>query len=64
MFTLYLNLDACEFPIERICLLQFASALSCVRSILENPGYEVGRYCIIIIFHFSFNVNLEYGYQN
>jgi hypothetical protein len=49
MFTLFLNLDSYEFPTERLCLLQFASALGCVRSIIETPGYEV-----IIIIHITF----------
>ena len=52
MFTIYLNLDSYSFPIERICLLQFATALACVRSIIENFGYEV---CIFIKFYVQHN---------
>jgi biotin--protein ligase len=41
MFTLYLNLNTDNFPASRLCLLQFAAALSCSQAILKTPGCEV-----------------------
>ena len=42
MFTLYLNLNSNNFNPARLCLLQFAAALSCVKAIRKTPGLEVG----------------------
>lgn len=33
MFTVYKNMNANKFPSSRLCLLQFAAALACVRAI-------------------------------
>lgn len=43
VFTLYLNLNTNDFSPTRLCLLQFAAALSCVQSVLRTPGYEVAQ---------------------
>ncbi len=37
MFTLYLKMNTTEFPASRLCLLQFAMALSIVKAIKEAP---------------------------
>ena len=42
MFTLYMNnLTIDTFPPARLCLLQCAAALSCVKAVLDTPGHEV-----------------------
>ncbi|CAF0989299.1 unnamed protein product [Brachionus calyciflorus] len=38
MFTLYLNLNSINFSTSRMCLLQFAAALSCVKTIKSLVG--------------------------
>lgn len=40
MFTLYLNLNVNNFSTSRICLLQFAAGLSCVKAIKSISGCE------------------------
>jgi hypothetical protein len=44
MFTVYLNLSNAEFSASRLCLLQFAAALSCVEAINKTPQHEVNIY--------------------
>ncbi len=40
MFTLFLNINP-EFSLSRLSLLQFASALACVKAVTNSPGLEV-----------------------
>ncbi|RNA11303.1 biotin-- ligase [Brachionus plicatilis] len=40
MFTLYLNLNSNNFSTSRICLLQFAAGLSCVKAVKSIKGCE------------------------
>jgi hypothetical protein len=41
MFTLFINLNTDTFPASRLCLLQYAAAMSCVEAVVQTPGYEV-----------------------
>jgi hypothetical protein len=36
MFTLFLNLNASTFSPSRLCLLQFATAVACVKAVKED----------------------------
>ena len=49
MFTLYLNLTTDTFASSRLCLLQFAAALSCVQAILKSQDCQVVLKYLIFI---------------
>ena len=40
MFTVFINLNTKNFQSSRLCLLQYAAAIACVESIIQEPGYE------------------------